>query len=647
MKTHLTACAKEMQAQIFKELTQVLFTSSHASAGGVVLTEIQLAKILHFKTPGDSPVFCKTALNWANENNDRFMALELLKLERGIHETEVEGLECLRTNLSSDSLLPWIIESYSKFYDQPGLSRWCEAFWTVLTELVIFSYLPFIIDLYSDVNLALNYGRFAYVNETFNISDLLTCADSQLNSSCYDRTGSDHYVSYVNMSYDAFDDDEEQLSSDKNRHMFEVACWMTAASIIFSSLFYFCCIAFDTSPSCLAAVPNRIVQWGRNRCWNESLLKAFGWVLQKMLIGFCKLLWPLVHIGRRMRYHASVKRSEHKEQRAKSDETWNNIKTVEYGIESSLQLFLQLWLLRPFLPGITVWDSTELVTRCVSGIANFLTFDIYPACYIEKALGKILLTIISVSLGVAQMKCNKPGLGLCEKPFKTVPILLSVLAQTIARIFAIRSLILLTSPLGYNKYAIFFIPHFLLVFLIKTLFETKSFKSKLTSWGLQQKDCIAQKSIKTHFLNFLKFFASGISSTIVMIHLHGEKPNCRKSHFSFVSHSLFFVLVLVENVILVCLPYLVPDHYPQLDCFTADSRANAVWIVLVLWLAGVFFHALHYKWAHPWAKLNGPQVWDAGVWAFTTKFCWKRDVQRVSVKSVKYSKIRVECENIG
>ena len=75
MKTHLTACAKEMQAQIFKELTQVLFSSSHASAGGVVLTEIQLAKILHFKTPGDSPVFCKTALNWANENNDRFMAL--------------------------------------------------------------------------------------------------------------------------------------------------------------------------------------------------------------------------------------------------------------------------------------------------------------------------------------------------------------------------------------------------------------------------------------------------------------------------------------------------------------------------------------------------------------------------------------------
>jgi hypothetical protein len=61
-----------------------------------------------------------------------------------------------------------------------------------------------------------------------------------------------------------------------------------------------------------------------------------------------------------------VKRSEHKESRVKSDDTWNNIKTVEYGIEASLQLFLQLWLLRPFLPGITVWDSTELVTRQVA-----------------------------------------------------------------------------------------------------------------------------------------------------------------------------------------------------------------------------------------------------------------------------------------
>jgi hypothetical protein len=248
------------------------------------------------------------------------------------------------------------------------------------------------------------------------------------------------------------------------------------------------------------------------------------------------------------------------------------------------------------------------------------------------------------------MKCNKPGLGLCEKPFKTLPILLSVLAQTIARIVAVRSLILITSQLGYAKYAIFFIPHYLLVFLIKTLFETKSHRGKLRTLKESKDNLIIQQNVRNRFLNFLKFVASGVSSTIVMIHLHGDRQHTRnKPHYSFISHTLFFILVFVENIILVCLPYMLPDLYPPLDCFTAESRGNAVWIVGGLWVAGVAAHVLHYKWAHPWAKLNGPQqLWEegGGVMAVTVKCCWKRNVQRVRLKSVKYSKIRLECEDL-
>jgi hypothetical protein len=299
----------------------------------------------------------------------------------------------------------------------------------------------------------------------------------------------------------------------------------------------------------------------------------------------------------------------------------------------------------------------------VAGIANFVTFGIYRACYIEKALGKILLTILSVSLGVAQMKCNnKPGLGLCEKPFRTLPILASVLAQTVARIFAVRSLILLTSQLGYAKYAIFFAPHLLLVFVIKTLFETKSVRGKIKHLK-GSKDDQWDKSVGHKFRSLLKFFASGISSMIVMIHLHDDRQQTPRSkpHFSFISHTLFFILSLIENLILVCLPYMVPELYPPLDCFTASSRANAVWIVAGLWLVGVAAQVLHYKWAHPWAKLNGPQLWegaggggddgggDDGVLvAFTGRFCWKKDLQRVRLQSVKYSKIpvRLECKDL-
>jgi hypothetical protein len=280
-----------MNAQIFKELTQVLFTSSYSS---VRLSAQDLAQILHFTTRHhrDSAVFSKTALNWANENNDRFMALELLKLERGIHASEVEGLECLRAHLSRDALLPWIIESYGKFYDQPAASRRCEAFVTVFTVLVILSYLPFVVDLYSDVNLVFSYYAFAFENETLNFSELLTCGDSQLNSSCYDQTGSDHPPSvlptFANASYD--DDlaghDADHVSGSENiRHMFEVAYWATTASILVSSSFYFFCIAFDESPSFIGRVPDQIGQWGRKRGWSEACLAWLSRLVQVLLTG--------------------------------------------------------------------------------------------------------------------------------------------------------------------------------------------------------------------------------------------------------------------------------------------------------------------------------------------------------------------------
>ncbi len=369
LKTHLIGCAKELNSQLFKELTQFLFVSHHnLTRDTFTLSQIDLGKILHYRTEKAGSVFCKTALNWANENNDRFMALELLKLEEDVHDSEVKGLECLRNNLSSDALLPWIIESYSKFYEQSPASRWSEAVCTVFIELILLSYVPFMYDLYSDISLAISYYGFAYVNETFDDNELVTCLGSQVSFTCYERTGSDNAVSfYTNSTYDTL---EETSSSENIRHMFEVAFWTTLVSIIVSTFFYFCCISFDASPRPLTLVSDKILVWGRNRNWNPVLVKAVAKFCHLFLVILCKLLWPFVHISRRIQYLASTKRSQHKERRSESDEAWNNIKTVEYGIESSLQLFLQLWLLRPFLPDITVWSSTDMVQRCVTGKDN-------------------------------------------------------------------------------------------------------------------------------------------------------------------------------------------------------------------------------------------------------------------------------------
>ena len=157
LQTHLSACAKEKHKGIlFNELTRILMSNSYN------LTESDRDKIVHFKSNQPSSIFKKTALNWANENEDRVLASELLKLEHEIHRTEVAGLKCLRDNLSNDALMAWIIEFYRELAnDQSECKRQAVAFLFVFLVLGLLSYLPFSWDLYSDISADISYWRLA------------------------------------------------------------------------------------------------------------------------------------------------------------------------------------------------------------------------------------------------------------------------------------------------------------------------------------------------------------------------------------------------------------------------------------------------------------------------------------------------------
>ena len=307
---------------------------------------------------------------------------------------------------------------------------------------------------------------------------------------------------------------------------------------------------------------------------------------------------------------------------------------MEYGLESCPQLLLQLWLLRPFLPAIILWDSTELIRRCASGLLNYVTFSIHPACYIEKALGKILLSTVLLSFGVARMHCSKPGLGLTDQPHKLLPILVSVLAQITARIYAIWRLIVHPSLMGDGQIFIFFGVHIILVFLVKILFERKFNVGKIKA--CQQECCSSGRTLRKFVRGTVfSFLVSSMSSLIVTIPLQEDMQSCWKPHFSLVTHTFFFLLVLVENVVLVCLPP------PPPDCFPLDSQLHTVMMVIFLGCVGVVGQLVHYKWAHPWAPLNGPQEWCTPAMSFQTVCCWKKHVQLV-----KCGACPCECEDI-
>ena len=555
LKTHLVGGAKEKERDFLQE---VLLALQVPRVVKIHITREELDKIIHYtKKDTNSSVFCKTALSWANENNDRTTCLDLLRLEKQVHDGKddslKEGLRSLKSQLHSDSLLPWIIETYQDFYN-PGPGRWIMAIASVLCELVFVSYIPYLYDMYSDIYLAVQYHKISQENSRFNESQLWYCRE-------------EHIVGDV----------EE---TDQFRESFLCAYWITTAIIVLSSLIYVVTILLHSNP-------RFITKWEGRYCryWEGHLsprVIQYSWIFIKLLLVIsCKICWPLVHIVRRVRYRASTRRSGERCLVLESDMAWGVVKTVEHGLEAGSQLFLQLWLLGLYLPVLATWSSTETLVRSVTGAVNFLTFDLYPACFIEKSLGKISLNLVSLSIGAAFTKVTKHGVPACDRPLRILPMFTSYFLQILARLYAFKLLLELEYSIGDFKLLIFFVIHFISVFILRLAFEGVTLR----------KSPHRIANLRSTITNVAKFLLGVLSSSIIMVHIHS--PDASKQLF--LSHTFFFLLVLAEHMVLVLL---------SIPAITASTPL----LLIGLWVASIMMHLLHYTWAHPWAALNGPAV---------------------------------------
>jgi hypothetical protein len=117
VQTHLTACVQEQNLPLFMELLQSLYSQTEPR---FAISLHELDTIIHYQTSGEDSAFFKTALFRAVEKSDRFMVLELLKLEHEYHKTEKEALICMNKNFLGvkwrdlPGLKPWIIGTYTK-----------------------------------------------------------------------------------------------------------------------------------------------------------------------------------------------------------------------------------------------------------------------------------------------------------------------------------------------------------------------------------------------------------------------------------------------------------------------------------------------------------------------------------------------------
>ena len=78
-QAHLIACTVENSRECLQHLIYMLLQPSPKNFD---LDAKDLTEILHFKQNG------KTALSWAYQNNEWYTVMDLLKLERKIHDSE-------------------------------------------------------------------------------------------------------------------------------------------------------------------------------------------------------------------------------------------------------------------------------------------------------------------------------------------------------------------------------------------------------------------------------------------------------------------------------------------------------------------------------------------------------------------------------
>ena len=103
------------------------------------------------------------------------------------------------------------------------------------------------------------------------------------------------------------------------------------------------------------------------------------------LYGVIWLFWPFFHMYRKMRYETSTNKSKRRNNYIEFERIWVMVRTVEQGIEATVQLILVLYLLVPYYDKIHNWDLETFFERTFLGVAHLLI----PVIWLPVTWGKI------------------------------------------------------------------------------------------------------------------------------------------------------------------------------------------------------------------------------------------------------------------
>jgi hypothetical protein len=445
----------------------------------------------------------------------------MLKVEEYAHnKSSYQLFSCIQQNLNMEALVPWLKMTYLnnlkkgitptiEISDSERNHKKILTALTIFVEVGLLSVLPFLIDFSSDIELFGDYNRIA------NMDDNATHAWD-----CGDDTDLVHHISY-----------------DEIEEMFAFAAKVSLAMVVMNVVVY--------TYGAKIASPEWLIMWKKG--WDETNLQFefvreqnMDWygrkledyskfkqkyfvvqVFYKLMLGLSYLMWPLlILMPNKYNYQTSEYSNERREGNARSSTAWRYVKIAESGVENVLQILLQLWLILPVFKQLSEWSWNKIGSHTLEGILNMLSFGNYEACLLDKNLGKLVFTGITCSFGLSLFKVDRPGVGVIYK-LKAAPVIfVHLLVQIVARLYAIRYLILLNISF-WAKYGIAMLIHITILIPIKVITETQKIAGTLGP--------------RAFFQRFFLLLISCISSSIIMIDWHWNSTHLQAPKFMFFS----------------------------------------------------------------------------------------------------------------
>ena len=549
LKIMLVSAAKFNEKNVVSEICNLLLDEDHSSLNHLKGEKsLNARNILHFKDHDK-----KQAIYYANYNNQLLTALELLYVEKNIHrKNRNDAMRCLRKHAGYMELDQWMIDSYKLIHPAGKWPRRFLAFIMVLTQ-VLLSFLFLFWDNISDVLLCYQYMNIAFRIE--GSTSNATCVIDGQKSTCFEQSSADIQESYT------------------------AAFCVMVVTILVSTMAYV-----------WAAIKHSPGEWinklrtGKHRIPIVSFISQ-SWDLVLWLLA--KFMWPLTYVIRSFSDRVEVGKTGINHSLQESESIWKLLKSIENGLENFIQMFLQLYLLKPHVSYLTTMSFSQVIQQGIGSIFNY-SDSICDGKNVNIALGKLFLSILSLSYGASSRLTSKKGITLGQT-IKNLVIWIAFVCFSLSRTIAIFFLIALESPL--LGIACFICLHLTLVPLVFTDITGNS--SNFIEMVVRSSISMKEKPIST--IRYAgSFMMSSLSSHTFIINFQSDERNNQTFWVQF----KFQFIILVENLLLLLLPLMHPNLYPAEECFVYSSSfilyASALWMVGICLQVKVYFYFITY-----------------------------------------------------